>query len=175
MPLQDMNNLRDTLRSTEARHKQLLQAFLKGLPDAANEVSCSTLQRGQTTHDKIDMGVGHLQLWCVIYCTSNQSLARGHPAACMHRPAACALVLAGRLLQTPIINAGSVLVVQPQHIAWQVEAASNRICDLPQVALLWLGESLVVLRLCCPKSVCHACTDSYYKPCNAHACPCCHV
>lgn len=31
--------LRDAVRSTEARHSQLLAAFIKGLPEAANEVS----------------------------------------------------------------------------------------------------------------------------------------
>jgi hypothetical protein len=43
VPLQDMDNLHRTLRSTEQRHKMLLHAFLKGLPDAANEVSSGEL------------------------------------------------------------------------------------------------------------------------------------
>jgi hypothetical protein len=39
VPLDDLMNLGAVLGSTEKRHKELLQAFLKGLPDAANEVS----------------------------------------------------------------------------------------------------------------------------------------
>lgn len=37
--LEELSRLRDSLRSTEKMHNRLLQAFLKGLPDAANEVS----------------------------------------------------------------------------------------------------------------------------------------
>jgi hypothetical protein len=35
---EELAGLRDTLASTEQMHSQLLQAFLKGLPEAANEV-----------------------------------------------------------------------------------------------------------------------------------------
>lgn len=35
---EQLAGLRDTLRSTEQMHSQLLQAFLKELPEAANEV-----------------------------------------------------------------------------------------------------------------------------------------
>lgn len=37
--VQELAWLKDTLRGTEARHRELLQAFLGGLPEAANEVS----------------------------------------------------------------------------------------------------------------------------------------
>lgn len=39
VPREELAGLHDSLRSTEQMHKKQLQALLKGLPDAANEVS----------------------------------------------------------------------------------------------------------------------------------------
>jgi hypothetical protein len=39
IPLKELVDLKGNLRGTEQRHRKLLQDFLRGLPEAANEVS----------------------------------------------------------------------------------------------------------------------------------------
>lgn len=47
VPAEELTWIKETLHSTERRHRQLLQALLKGLPAAANEVRVGVVERQQ--------------------------------------------------------------------------------------------------------------------------------
>jgi hypothetical protein len=60
IPLKELVELKGNLRGTEQRHRKLLQAFLHGLPEAANEVSTYHPGALEGTQSMLSPREGHL-------------------------------------------------------------------------------------------------------------------